>query len=387
MINNQSIICISTQDWDDLWTRKQRFMQSFAQQGNKVLYIESQISFLSFKIIKSDWKRCLRWLRGPREIEKNLYIATLPPLLPFFQVYISINKVNNWFILKLLRSWLKKLKFTNLIFWTYTPYSDYFVGKLGEKLAVYDCVDEFSASQGLVKVKTVKLLEEKLLKKINLVIVTHEKLLQSKKRFNKNIYLIPNGAEIEHFKKTSLAKTAVAKEIKKIPKPIIGFIGSIQYWIDLDLIRYIALKKPKWSIVLIGPIGRLAKIEKIKSLSNVYLFGKKEYQLLPNYLKAFDVCLNPYKIDEVAKYCSPLKLYEYLASGKPIVSIDMPEARKFEGLIEVGQDYQGFLKKIEKILDGLPESFERIESRLKEAEKHSWHSRFSELGKVLKLYL
>jgi glycosyltransferase involved in cell wall biosynthesis len=173
----------------------------------------------------------------------------------------------------------------------------------------------------------------------------------------------------------------------KIKKPILGFLGTIQYWIDFDLIRFIAFKNPGWSIVMIGPIGRLAEIEKIKSLPNVYLLGRKPYQEVPNYVKAFDVCLNPYKIDEVSKSCSPLKLYEYLASGKPIVSVDMPEARKFKNLIEIGLDYEDFLEKIQKVLDCLPEDKAKIEMRIREAEKHSWDSRFLELEKILEKYL
>ncbi|MCK4520291.1 glycosyltransferase [Candidatus Parcubacteria bacterium] len=387
MIKNQNIICISTQDWNDLWTRKQRFMQRFSRQGNRVLYIEAQTSILSFNIIKSNWKRIFQWLKGPRKIEENLHVATLPLVLPFFQTYFFINKINNWFLLKLLKYWAKKLNLQHLIFWTYTPYSDYFVGKFKEKLAIYDCVDEFSASKGLVKQKTITLLEEKLIRKVGLIIVTHEKIFQAKKEFNKNIYLIPNGVEVEHFKKAFLPKTSIAEEIKKIPKPIIGFIGTIQYWIDLDLIKFIAVTKPNWSIVLIGPIARLAEIEKIKNLKNVYLLGRKKYQLLPFYIKAFDVCINPYKRDKVAEHCSPLKLYEYLAAGKPIVSVNMPEARKFEEFIEIGLDYKDFLRKIQKILDHFPEDSTKIEARLKEAEKHSWNLRFFKLEKILELYL
>ena len=386
MIRNQNIICISTQDWNSLWTRKQRFMRKFSRQDNKVLYIESQPSFISLGIIKSDWKRFFRWLGGPQKRETNLYVGTLPLVLPFFQMFPIVNKINNWVILKILRHWQKRLRINNPILWTYTPYSGYFIGKLGEKLAVYDCVDEFSVVKGLVKGKTIKRLEEELIKKVNLVIVTHKNLLQSKKTLTKNIYLISNAADIDHFKKTFFPGTPVALEIKSIPKPIIGFLGSIQYWIDLDLIRFIAKARPDWSIVLVGPIGRLAKIDKIKNLKNVYLLGRRKYQNLPSYLKAFDVCINPYKIDEVAENCSPLKLYEYLASGKPIVSVDMPEARKFEELIEIGQNYSDFLKKIQKVLNHFPESSVGIEARTKEAKKNSWDSRFLELEKILENY-
>lgn len=387
MIKRQDILCLSSQDWNDLWTRKQRFMQRFARQGNRVLYIESQASLVSLGVYKDDWKRIFRWLRGPRKIEDNLYVVTLPLVIPFFQMSGTINEVNNWIILKLLRNWMRELKFRNPILWTYTPHSESLIGKLGERFSIYECVDDLSASKGLVRAGTVHELEKRLIEKVNLVIVTHENLLKSKKALGKEIHLIPNGAEVEHFKKASLPETTISSEMVKIPKPIIGFLGSIQYWIDLDLIRHIALSKSEWSIVLIGPIGRLTKIEKIKALPNVHLLGRKDYASIPSYIKAWDVCINPYVLDKTAENCSPLKLYEYLATGKPVVSVDMPEARKFNGLIEIGTTYQDFLEKIQQILNQFPEEFTKIKDRIKAVERHSWNHRFFELERILEPYL
>lgn len=387
MLNNQHIICISSQDWDDLWTRKQRFMQKFAKQGNRVLYIEAQSSIFSFGVIRSDWGRAFRWLKGPRRVEDNIYVATLPLVLPFFQISGIINKINNWFIVRLLVHWIKKLGFGRPILWTYNPHNESLVGQLGERLAIYECVDELSASKGLVKSQVVHDLEERLIKKVDIVVTTHENLYKSRKPLAKSISLIPNGVEIEHFRKISSPETSMASEMKEIPRPVIGFLGTIQYWIDLDLIRYIAVSKREWSIVLIGPIGRLAEIKKIKGIPNVHLLGRRDYTRLPSYIKTWDVCINPYIVDEVAMNCSPLKLYEYLATGKPIVSVDMPEARKFDGLVEIADNYEDFLKKIQGILDGLPEEEAKKEARIKAVENHSWENRFLELERVLKGHL
>lgn len=387
MITNENIVCLSTQDWDDVWTRKQRFMQRFAKQGNRVLYIEAQSSLVSLGILKKDWKRIFHWLKGPRKIDDNLYIVTLPLVLPFFQMFIFISKINNWFISIFLKYQLKKLNFRSFIFLTYAPFSDGLVKRLGEKFAIYDCVDEFSDSKGLVRTKVIKQLEEKVLKKVKFVIVTHKNLFESKKKWNKNIYLISNGADIDHFKKTCLPETAIASDMIKIPKPIIGFLGVIQYWIDLDLIRHLALSKPDWSIVLIGPVARLAEVKKIKNIPNIYLLGRKPYTVLPSYVKAFDVCINPYVLNETAENCSPLKLYDYLASGKPVVSVDMPEAREFEDFIEIGLNYENFVKKINKILEQLPENSEKINARMEAVKMHSWEHRFSDFEKTIESYL
>lgn len=383
MIRGHDIVCLSSQDWDDLWTRKQRFMQRFARQGNRVLYIEGQASLARLGVFWSDWKRVFRWLGGPRRIEDNLYVATLPLVLPFFQMFSSINRVNNFFLSPLLRHWIKQLGFTRPILWTYNPYSESLIEKLGEKFALYECVDELSAAKGLVRSKVVQELEKRLLEKVELVIVTHENLYRSKQSLAREIHLIPNGAEVEHFRKASLPDTPVAQEMKTIPRPVIGFLGSIQYWIDMDLLRFLALAKPQWSFVLVGPQGRLAQVKKIENLPNVYMLGRKRYEDLPSYLKAFDVCLNPYVMDETALNCSPLKLYEYLASGKPVVSVDMPEARKFDGFVKIGRSYQGILDQLEDLINGETESQELVSSRIRAVEGCSWDDRFYQVEKIL----
>ena len=387
MITNQDIICLSSQDWNDLWTRKQRFMQRFARQGNRVLYIEAQASLASVGVLRADWRRVFRWIPGPRRVQENLYVATLPLVLPGFQMSIGINTLNNAFLLSLLRHWIKRLDFRRPVLWTYNPHSEGLVGKVGEQLAVYECVDELSAAKGLVRRTVVQELEGRLIKKVDVVIVTHENLYRSKESLAREIHLIPNGAEVEHFRKACLPDTPVAAEMRKIPRPIVGFLGTIQYWIDMDLLRFLALARPDWSFALIGPIGRLAQISKIEKLPNIYLLGRKRYEDLPSYLKAFDVCLNPYVLDETAMNCSPLKLYEYLATGKPVVSVDMPEARKFDGLISVGHSYSEILHLLDEAVKSKRTDPGMAASRIDAVKEHSWDHRFAQLEKALEQQL
>jgi ubiquinone/menaquinone biosynthesis C-methylase UbiE/glycosyltransferase involved in cell wall biosynthesis len=387
MIANQDIICLSSQDWNDLWTRKQRFMQRFARQGNRVLYVETQASLASIGVLRADWRRLFRWMAGPRRFEENLCIATFPLVLPCFQMSIGINTLNNVLLLPLLRRWIKRLGFGRPILWTYNPYSESLLGELGEQMAVYECVDELSAAKGLVRSKVVQELERRLLKKVDVVIVTHENLYQSKKHLAREIYLIPNGAEVDHFRKASFPDTPVAQQMKSIPHPIIGFLGSVQYWIDMDLLRFLALARPDWSFALIGPIGRLAQIDKIRHLPNVYLLGRKPYDDLPSYLKGFDVCLNPYILDETAMNCSPLKLYEYLATGKPVVSVDMPEARKFDGLISVGHSYSEILHLLDEAIKSKRTDPGMAASRIDAVKEHSWDHRFAQLERALEQHV
>jgi len=381
-VRGQEIVCLSSQDWSDLWTRKQRFMRQLARQGNRVLYVETQASLVSLPLLRSDPARAWRWLRGPRPVEPNLHVATLPLVLPFFQMSLTINGLNSTFMAPLLRRWLRALGYRQPILWTYSPSSESLVGRLGERFAIYDCVDEPAESRGLVRRRVVRELERRLLDKVALVIVTHENLYLSRVAPGRQVHLIPNGVEVEHFRGASLADTPLAPEMQTIPRPVIGFLGSLQYWIDFDLLRFLALARPNWSFVLIGPRGRLAKVGKIENLPNVHLLGRRPYEQLPCYLKGFDVCLNPYLRGELSRNCSPLKLYEYLASGKPVVSVDMPEASKFADVIGIGRNDEEILLRIEEAL-GPGNDEAPANARRQAVASHSWQSRFRDLEAIL----
>jgi len=379
MLSGHDIVCISTQDWDDLWTRKQRFMFQLAQQDNRVLYIEQQMHLAGYvKRLRSEWRRIGRSLKGIRKMGDNLYVYALPLVLPFFQMSTSIGDINHWLIVPVLKKQLSSLEFRDPILWLYTHYSDRLVGKFGEKIVVYELVDETLAFKGLVKSEVNQFLENRLIRKSDVLIVTAQSLFDSRKKLIENIYLVPNGAEVEHFRKAMSEDTPVSEEIAEIKRPIVGFLGSISYWLDIPLIRHIALSHTEWSIVMIGPVR--ANVSKIAPLPNVHLLGRKDYQELPRYLKAFDVCINPYILDGVAEGCSPLKLYEYLATGKPIVSVDMPEARKFDGLVRIARSTEEFVLHIESALQ---EDKSLIRERIKESEKHSWDERFRQVESIV----
>lgn len=379
VLTGWDILCLSTQDWDALPTRKHRFMRWFAEHGNRVLYVEQQMHWLGWLAdLRHQGSRAFEWLRGPRQVAPNLWVYTLPPVLPFFQMFRWLNRLNNWLLRPLLRAQLKRLGFEKRLLWTYTPHSADFVGRLGESLAVYECVDEFSAARGLVRAATIRRLERELLARCDLVIVTAQALYDSKREAAKRIVLIPNGAEVAHFNKAADAGAPVAPALADLPRPVVGFLGAVQYWVDVPLLARIARERPDWSVALVGPPGQLVDLSELKALPNVHLTGRVPYADLPGYLRAFDVCLNPYKMDGVAEGCSPIKLYEYMATGKPIVSVDMPEARQFERLIYVAGDADAFVTCVEVAVAELdrPEAGEKAAQRLAEAERHTWRGRF-----------
>lgn len=380
-VTGQDFLILSTQDWDALPTRKHRFARRFAQNGNRVLYVEQQMHWAGWLVdIRHQFSRAWRWLSGPRQVEPNVWVFTLPIVLPFFQMAAWINRVNNIALLPVLRAQLRRLGFENPVLWVYTPHSADFIGRLGERVAVYECVDDFTSSKGLIHPKVIGRLERRLIEAVDLLIVTAQALYDSKREGAARAVLVPNGVEADHFGRAADPSLPVAPALADAPHPLVGYLGTLNYWIDTELLARIAREHPDWTVALVGPHDLLANLAPFEGLDNVIMTGRVAYQDVPTYVKAFDVCLNPYVLDGVAEHCSPLKLYEYIATGKPIVSVDMPEAKIFEDCITIANNADEFVSLVEQAVqsdDG------RAELRRSKAQEHTWQKRFEAVSAAL----
>jgi glycosyltransferase involved in cell wall biosynthesis len=226
-------------------------------------------------------------------------------------------------------------------------------------------------------------MEDELLRKVQLTVVTHENLRPRRAAFCSNTVCIPNGADVGQFREAAQARTGEPPDLWAIPRPRFGFVGHLHYWIDLKLIRYLAERRRQWSFILIGPTSPMARLQEVKDLPNIHLLGRKSRDAIPYYLAAMDCCLNPYITGLLADHVSPLKLYEYLAAGKPVVSTEMPEARKFSDSVRVADSYDAFLRHCEAVLAGLPEEETKVRQRIEMAAEHSWENRFQTLNRCL----
>jgi len=381
-LTGHDIIALSTQDWRDLWTRKQRFMLQFSRQGNRVLYVETQFHWVTYlRLFKKQWRRIYLFLLGPREVTRNLFVYTPPLLLPAFQIFPGIAAINNFVLGSLLKVAMQNIGLRQPILWLYSHYNQPLIKRLNCKKSLYECVDEFSGARGLVRPDVARSLEAETLKSVDLAIVTAPSLKISKQDYNRNIFVVPNAANIGHFARAKYSALTEPRDLRRITHPRLIFVGGIAYWVDLELLRFLAVNRPSWNIIMVGPL--MTKINIFQGLDNLHFLGRKPFEILPDYLSWCDVALNPYKVDSVAENCSPLKLYEYLASGIPIVSTGMPEARRFAGLISVANSYQEFLEKVEIILSWDQEQRDNyLVEADKEARFHSWESRFVQVDKI-----
>ncbi|MBU1317887.1 MAG: glycosyltransferase [candidate division Zixibacteria bacterium] len=378
MDSKPDIVCIATQDWNDLWTRKQRFMKRFSEEGFRVLFVETQVHWITYiREFRHRINRAFKFMKGATAVKENLWVATPPLVLPFFQMNTFICKLNSLLLSWFIKRQIRRLGFNDPVIYSYTPYSGYLMRRLKSSRKLYECVDEFVIDKGMVRKETVARLERDTILQSDAMVATAPFLLERKGSMAKRTYLIPNAADIDHYRGVNLDNVKPNDEITNIPGPIVGFLGSVAYWIDLELIAYVAEKLPHYSFVFVGPAH--VDTSRLSGYDNVFFLGRKTFDELPSYIAAFDVCMNPYILDDVASGCSPLKLYEYMAAGKPIVSVRMPEAEKFVDLVEIADSYEEFAQKIEWLISR-NKTWKRdfAERAWTESQNHTWGKRFEQ---------
>jgi glycosyltransferase involved in cell wall biosynthesis len=161
-----------------------------------------------------------------------------------------------------------------------------------------------------------------------------------------------------------------------LPRPLIGFYGTLQDWVDLDLIAYVARRHPEWSFVLIGkPLTDLSRLD---GLSNVHVLGRRAHEDLPRYCKAFSVGIIPYVTNERISHVNPIKLREYLCAGLPVVSVAIPEVEHFSNHCAVARDYDEFNAAIEAAIKNDTTQLRQLRSASMRSE--TWEQRVQDLG-------
>lgn len=330
------IVCFSDIFWDAVWQRHQNILTRFPNDW-KILFIEPTSLIILLREPRRFFSRHL----------DNITIVSLPTL-PLIDKVKSLRFVNDSIVLCWLRFifMLEKIRSPTLLY--YEPRFSSLIGRLGERMVAYDCVDD---KMTFSKVPPwIKIYMEHLIYKANVIFVTSDRLYQKMCSYGaENVYLVGNGVDVDHFTKAMSDVVPIPDDIKELSSPIIGYFGVIDEWMDINLVIEIASAYPTASILLIGPV--LLKphesLYELKKCRNVFLIGKKPYDVLPYYLKAFNVCIIPFKINELTKSVNPIKLYEYMAGGKNIVSTALPELEKYRDTVNIAIDSKDFIRKID----------------------------------------
>jgi len=382
VLENEQIIYVSNAWFNENKTSSHHIAEVLAKH-NKVLYIEAsgqRAPRASGRDIKKIFAILGKVWKNPVEVEPNVHLYS-PLTLPLHK-YALIRKLNRFLIKYMMGRACRKVGFDNPIMWIFLPHYSSIIGAVNSKIIVYYCVDEYS-SQPNVNTEMIKNMEEDLLKKADIAFAVSDNLLEKKRKLNPNTFLSLHGVDVDHFRKCQDQETTIPADIADIPKPIVGFFGLIEEWIDLDLIKYLAAKREDVSFVFIGRVAQ--DISMLEPIKNVYFLGQKPYRELPNYLKAFDVGMMPYKMNTQVINSNPKKLREYLAGGKPVLSVPVREVLKYKDLVYVAENYEDYYNCMNLALED--NSDERIAARIDAIQNESWDAKVDRISEIVKDFL
>jgi glycosyltransferase involved in cell wall biosynthesis len=312
----------------------------------------------------------------PRPVGRNLWHITMPQV-PFRRVPL-VAHANQQVGGVMVRRAMAHLGFERSISWFAVPHPGGLAGTLGEELIVYYCIDDYAALPD-VDQDVVARMDEDLARRADQVFVASPRLLGAKRKLNPTAVHAPHGVDVTLFQSAADHGLAVADGAQHLTRPVIGFYGLIEAWIDLDLIAFLAERRPQWTFLM---IGRLAVDPgRLRVMPNVRFVGPQPYATLPRWAKAFDVAIIPYRLTQQVINSNPLKLREYLATGKPVVSVSAPEIDRFAEYVRIAGDPEAFLAAIEEALAHDTEA-ERAR-RVAAVAGMSWEARIQEVVEVV----
>ncbi len=378
MLKGENIIYVSNDYSPDVKTSSHQVV-AILSQYNRILYVESggmrrpQGTTRDFKRIVN---KLSKWLEGVKRINDHVFVYTLF-LLPFHK-YALARKFNEWFVAFSVRRRVRQLGFENAILWFFIPHVGHLAGKLGEKAKVYYCTDEHTEMPGVDK-EALRNLETGLLKKADVVFVTSRNMQKKKGEINSNVHYSPHAVRFDHFAKTQSGETVVAAGLTALQGTVVGYIGMVDIWFDQELLGQVAERLPHSHFVIVGRVG--TDISILQRFPNIHFLGPKKFEELPSYLKRFDVCMIPFQVNELTRNLNPIKLKEYLAAGKPVVTTPLPDMEEYMEVIEMASESQAFAEKIEKLVR--EDSPDRIRQRMDRMREDSWESRVEKISQVV----
>lgn len=399
MLTGRDIIYISSIEWTFLWQPHQEIALRLARSGNRILYIENtgvRAPGLSdagrvFARLKS-WSGSLR-SRGVRQVAPGVYVCS-PLVLPPFGSGIR-RFINRHLLLPLIRRAARRLGMRDVLFWTYLPTDTVLdVIKLLQtpgSATVYYCMADFPQ----LTPDSARIVESErlLLEQSDVVFANCEQISTRLLDWTTRVDVFPPGVDLAAFPppETPSVNDAVVpvpdsggKQLPSLRRPIIGYVGGLHRHVDFDLLAQMAEARPDWSWVLVGPFQ--TSVEKLEGYENIQLMGPKPHDTLSGYLRSFDVCIVPYLKSAYTETVVPVKINEYLASGKPVVSTDIPTVRKFNELHRVlitrDNNRDDFLEGIEEALL-LPNDKATINHRRAVAALCDWGVQLEAMSKLI----
>jgi glycosyltransferase involved in cell wall biosynthesis len=388
-----TVVCFSSQPWEDkMWTNKHHIMSRVAEQHRVVFVNFRQQSPLKFvreaKLADPRTRVSLKSLWQQPKLRRVLPgLEVLDVWTPWLNFVGSAHLLRRHFEFEhrvdVVRRWLAEQGITDSVLWVYHPGYGDSIARIPHSLIVYDCVDEYTAFPEFRNMKPwIAERERKLCAIAGVVACTAPSLFESKQKLAPGrTHFVHNVGDAAHFEQAASDALPVPSDIASLPHPTIGFIGAVSdYKLNLDWLMHLSQARPSWSLVLVGPTGIAdpsTDVGKLRAQPNVHLLGHRSYEELPAYLKGFDVAVIPYRLNDYTNGVFPIKFFEFLASGKPVVISPLPAVREYWNAVRVADSAEGFVAACDAAL-AQDDTIGRAR-RIELARRNSWDSRVKKL--------
>ena len=361
------IISFSVDRWTDVPTCRHHVVSRLAQRNRVILATSPWY-------IRDAFRRDAGDETGLKRVSDSLFTYTSPRWLPYSYRSPLLNRCSLRLRCRLLARSARGLGMEHPILYIWHPSFSDVIGQFDERLVVYHCYDEYAAFTGSDRAQ-IEEAEARILEAADLVLTVSEGLQARRRVRNENTYLVRNGVDYPLFASAQDPDTSIAEELREIRGPIIGCVTRIvPEYFDAELLRTVFSARPDWSFVVVGPkCSESPALAELEALPNVYLLGRRPLTELPLYLKAFDACLIPYVLTENKRLADPMKLYEYLAAGKPVVSKPIAGVTAFSNVVSVASTASEWIDAIDNAIH--TDSPERIARRQKVARQNTWDDR------------
>ncbi|HSU55816.1 MAG TPA: glycosyltransferase [Candidatus Dormibacteraeota bacterium] len=351
--------------WDWVWQRPQQFVSRLSKR-HKILFVETVAPDPALVVPAARF----------RQVEKYPNTTILTVQFPAWRwgdgAYVDSERR------RIVQQFVAGpgSEFENPVQWFYDPMAvPAFAGQMGERLTVYDCMDELSRFRCAPPEMSVR--EAKLLALADVVFTGGRKLWESKRRHHENCHFYGCGVDVAHFGKALKPETPIATQLESLSKPVLGYFGVVDERLDYDLIARLADANPEWSVAIVGPVLKVEEAS-LPRRANLHWLGGQPYADLPSFCKGFNICLMPFALNEATEFINPTKALEYMATGRPIISSAVPDVvANFGEVVHVADDVEEFISLCRKAT-ARPDA-ERTRRGLAKARENTWERIVSEL--------
>ncbi|MBW3635207.1 MAG: glycosyltransferase [Armatimonadetes bacterium] len=379
-----SLIFVSLENWDDIWRRNQFICAELSRRhpDRKILFVG-----LPHDVSHSLRRGRFSQLRAdaPQSLPEFPNIFFFRPVKWWPNALRKGQKANEASFRRQVRAAARGLGFSRPLLWINAHSAAHLVGEMGECGVIYDITDDWTATHQSPAAKQLIIEQDAdLCRRADATIVCSQRLFEMKSPLARRLFLVPNGVDLQHYAAVADGTSVADVSTEKWNHPVLGYIGTIHpERVDVALVETIAQAFPLGTIALVGPnLLREADLQRLAPLDNVVVTGAISYQRVPHFLAAFDVCLVPHLESQFTESLNPIKLWEYLATGKPVVSTNVAGFRDFSSLCHIASGAEAF---VEACKTALAERDSGRSARLQAAAENSWDTRVDQIEDTLAL--